>query len=111
MKKLFLVLTLLIGALAVNAQRTPIKVAELQKTITDNITKDHVGFTVKEATKVVDKEMVCYEVIVAKGTTQETLCYDKDGKFMKKLAAKVGTVEKQNVKPASHSVTPPAKKK
>jgi hypothetical protein len=111
MKKLSLVLALLIIVLTANAQRTPVKITELQKTITDNISKDYVGFSVKEATQVVENDMVCYEVIVAKGTTQETLCYDKDGKFMKKLAAKVGTVEKKNVKPASHPLTPIAKKK
>jgi hypothetical protein len=111
MKKLLFVLALMTGVLVVNAQRTPIKVADLQKTITDNINKDYVGFAVKEATKVVDNGKECYEVIVAKGTTQQTLCYDKDGKFMKKLATKVGTVEKKIVKPATKPVIPPAKKK
>jgi len=111
MKKLLFVLILMASALALNAQRTPVKVADLPKTITESINKDYVGFAIKSATKVVDKEKECYEVIVAKGTTQETLCYDKDGKFMKKLAAKVGTVEKKVVKPATPPVVTSAKKK
>jgi hypothetical protein len=110
MKKLLFVLILITGALVVNAQRTPIKVADLPKTITENINKDYVGFAVKGATKVVDKEKECYEVVVTKGTTQETLCYDKDGKFMKKLAAKVGAVEKKVVKPTTKPLVPSAKK-
>ena len=95
------------GALVVNAQRTPVKVADLQKYITDNITKDYVGFTIKDATKVVENNIVTYEVVVAKGTTQETLLYNKDGKFLKNLTLKADTVKKKVVK----QTTPPAKKK
>ena len=83
MKKLLFVLVLVMGALVVNAQRTPVKVADLQKAITDNITKDYVGFTVKDATQVVENNVVTFEVVVTKGTTHETLLYDKDGKFLK----------------------------
>jgi hypothetical protein len=112
MKKLLFIVALMMGALVVNAQRTPVKVVELQKAITDNVTKDYVGFMIKEATKVVENNIVTYEVVVAKGTTQETLLYytllyDKDGKFLKKLTLKAGTVKKEVVKPT----TPPAIKK
>lgn len=90
------------GALVVNAQRTPVKIADLQKSIVENITKDYAGFTIKEATKVVENNVVTYDVVIAKGTTQETLCYDNAGKFLKKLEAKTGQ------KPASK---PPTKNK
>lgn len=90
------------GALVVNAQRTPVKIADLQKSIVENITKDYAGFTIKEATKVVENNVVTYDVVIAKGTTQETLCYDNAGKFLKKLEAKTGQ------KPASN---PPTKNK
>jgi len=103
MKKLLFVLVLVMGALVVNAQRTPVKVADLQKSITDNITKDYVYFTIKDATKVVENNIVTYEVVVAKGTTQETLLYDIDGKFLKNLTLKADTVKKKEVKPT----TPP----
>lgn len=81
------------GALLVNAQKTPVKVADLQKAITDNIAKDYVGFTIKEATKVVEKNVTTFDVVVVKGTTQETLCYDSNGKFLKKMGAKAGTAK------------------
>ena len=105
-------MALMMGALVVNAQRTAVKVVELQKAITDNVAKDYVGFTIKEATKVVENDFVTYEVVVAKGTTQETvlyytLFYDKDGKFLKKVTGKAGTVKKEVVQPT----TPPAIKK
>ena len=90
------------GALVVNAQRTPVKVADLQKTITDNITKDYVGFTIKDASKVVENNVVTYNVVITKGTTQETLCYDSTGKFLKKMGAKAGMV-----KPAPKPTTKP----
>jgi len=95
-------MVLVMGALVVNAQRTPVKIADLQKSIVENITKDYAGFTIKEATKVVENNVVTYDVVIAKGTTQETLCYDNAGKFLKKLEAKTGQ------KPASK---PPTKKK
>jgi hypothetical protein len=65
--------------------RTVVMVADLQKSITDNIAKDYVGFTIKEAASVTVKDVVTYEVVITKGTTTETLVYDKDGKFLKKL--------------------------
>ncbi len=89
-------MVLMMGAIVVNAQHTPVKVADLQKSITDHIAKNYVGFTIKNATKVVEKNVVTFDVVVVKGTTQETLCYDNNGKFLKKMEAKSGTV-----KPAS----------
>ena len=91
-----MLMVLIMGALVVNAQRTPVKVADLQKSITDNITKDYVGYTVKDATKVVDKTVTTYEVVIAKGNMQETLCYDGTGKFLKKLEAKGGTTKSES---------------
>jgi hypothetical protein len=99
MKKLLFVMVLVMGALVVNAQRTPVKVADLQKSITDNIAKDYVGFTIKDATKVVENNVTTFNVVVTKGTMQETLCYDSTGKFLKKLEAKGGMVKTES-KPA-----------
>ncbi|HEY5591136.1 MAG TPA: hypothetical protein VIK55_08970 [Paludibacter sp.] len=96
MKKLLFIMALMMGALVVNAQRTPVKVVELQKAIIDNVAKDYVGFTIKEATQVVENNVVTFEVVITKGTTQETLLYDKDGKFLKKVTVKAGTVKKDS---------------
>lgn len=97
MKKVLFVLVLIMAVLVVNAQtskttvtkaqstRTTVKVADLQKAITDNIAKDYVGFTIKEATSVTTNNTVTYDVVIVKGTTTETLVYDKDGNFVKKL--------------------------
>ena len=104
MKKLLSVIVLVMSAVIANAQRTPVKVADLQESITDNIAKDYVGFTIKEATKVVDKNVVTYDVVVVKGTTQETLSYDNTGKFLKKMGAKAG-VAKPAPKPAPKPTT------
>ena len=109
MKKLLFVMVLIMGAIVVNAQRTPVKVADLQKPIIDNVAKDFAGFTIKDATKVVENNVTTYEVVINKGTTQETLCYDNAGKFLKKLDAKAGTVKVQP-KPAAKPATPPKKK-
>ena len=105
MKKLLFVMVLVMGALVVNAQKTPVKVADLQKSITDNIAKDYVGFTIKEATQVVENNVVTFDVVVVKGTTQETLCYDNTGKFLKKMGTKEGTA-----KPAPKTTPKPTSK-
>jgi hypothetical protein len=116
MKKALFVLVLMIATLVANAQatgttdtktkststvkststtvtnkkstRTAVKVGELQKAITDNVAKDYAGFTIKDATSVTLNSTVTYDVVVVKGTTTETLVYDKDGKFIKKMAHK-----------------------
>jgi hypothetical protein len=93
MKKVLIVLVLIMAVMVVNAQvtnstdstRTIVKVADLQKAITDNIVKDYVGYTIKEATCVTENNIVTFEVVIVKGTTTETLVYDKDGVFVKKL--------------------------
>jgi hypothetical protein len=98
MKKLFAVMVMVMTVIAVNAQRTPVKVTDLQKAITDNIAKDYAGFTIKEATKVMSNNVTNFEVVINKGNVHETLLYDKNGKFEKKLVAQGGTVAtpKQN---------------
>ena len=95
------------GALVVNAQRTPVKVADLQKSITDNITKDYSGFSIKEATKVVENNKTTFDVVVTKGTMQETLCYDNTGKFLKKMDVKGGIAKAEK----KHSTKAPMKHK
>ena len=107
MKKVLFVMVLLMAALIVNAQkdtcktttttkstttvitekaiRTDVKIADLQKSITDNVAKEYVGFTIKEATSVSLNSVITYEVVVIKGTASETLLYDADGKFVQKL--------------------------
>lgn len=116
MKKLLFIAVLMMAALVVNAQaaktavanakpmHTPVKVADLQKAITDNVAKDYAGFTVKEATSVTTNNVVTYDVVITKGTTTETLVYDKDGKFVKKMTQKV-------VAPAPKPAATPAPKK
>ena len=112
MKKLLFIAVLMMAALVVNAQatkttvtnakstRTSVKVTELQKAITDNIAKDYVGFTVKEATSITTNNTVTYEVVIVKGTTTETLIYDKDGKFVKKVTQKVVAPVQKTAAPA-----------
>ena len=108
MKKLMIVLVLVMAAMVVNAQRTPVKVADLQKSISDYITKDYTGFIIKDAIKVMANNAVTYEVAITKGSTSETLVFDKDGKFLNKLAMKTGAPEKTGI---SHMAHKPVQKK
>jgi cell division septal protein FtsQ len=97
MKKVLIALVLIMAVLVVNGQATktpvvkekPVRavvmVGDLQKTITDNIAKDYVGFTVKEAFSLTTNGVVEYEVVIIKGTATEKLMYDKNGVFIKKL--------------------------
>lgn len=119
MKKLLSVLVLVMTALVVNAQRVKVPVSSssvstLPKIIIDNVAKDHVGFTIKEATwdwstTLVPNNIFIYEVAITNGTADEILFYDKDGKFLKKGVAKEVTEEKKDVEPAVPNQT--AKKK
>src|SRR5450759_1184388 len=110
MKKVLFVLVLMMAVVAVNAQatkttsttakstRTTVKVADLQKSITDNIAKDYAGYTIKEAKSITANNAVTYQVVITKGTSTETLVYDKDGMFVKKLAAKTSAKHKTSKK-------------
>jgi hypothetical protein len=102
MKKLMLVMVLVMAALVVNAQRTPVKVADLHKSVTDYITKDFNGFIIKDATKVVANNVTTYEVAITKGSTSEKLVFDKDGKFLNKMAMKVGATVKTGSTHSGH---------
>jgi hypothetical protein len=111
MKKILFFLVFVMMFFSVNAQRTPIKVVDLQKSISDNISINYVGFVIKGASKVVDDKVTNYEVIITKGTTRETLLYDNDGKFLKKMAIKRGSIEKKVGKPIAKIPPQTVKKK
>ena len=97
MKRVLFVLVLMMSVLVVGAQtskttvtnakstRTTVKVADLQKSITDNVAKDYAGYTIKDASSITTNNAVTYHVVVVKGSDTETLVYDKDGMFVKKL--------------------------
>jgi predicted SPOUT superfamily RNA methylase MTH1 len=100
MKKLLFILAFMLSVLAVNGQAdtthskmktmqmTTVKVSDLPKAITDNIAKDYPGYAVKDASSGMMNGALNYKVVVTKGTSSESLIYDKDGKFLKKLAKK-----------------------
>jgi hypothetical protein len=96
MKKVLFVLSFIIAALVVNAQTqdttiqvkptiTVVKTADLSQAITNNVAKDYAGFTIKDATCTNTNNVLTYDVVIVNGTATETLVYDKDGKFIKKL--------------------------
>jgi hypothetical protein len=87
MKKLLVMFVLVMGALIVNAQRTPIKVADLPKGVSDSISKEFSGYTIKESSKVVENNMTTYEVVISKGMNQKTLTFDSMGKSLKSKGA------------------------
>jgi hypothetical protein len=87
MKKLLVMMVLVLGALAVNAQRTPVKVSDLPKGVSDSISKDFSGYTIKESSKVVENNVTTYEVVISKGMNQKTLTFDNEGKSLKSKGA------------------------
>jgi hypothetical protein len=107
MKKLLFIMAFIMAVLTANAQisHTPLKVADLPKAIADNIAKNYAGYTVKQATKITENNVVSYDVMINKGTMSETLVYDKDGKFLRKMNPTAATAPA--AKPAEK--TPPKK--
>jgi hypothetical protein len=69
---------------AVQNNKTTMKVAELQKAITDNILKTYPGYKTLEAYKLDNSGADAFEVVIEKATSKLDLFYDKDGKFLKK---------------------------
>jgi hypothetical protein len=64
---------------------TVVKEADLPKAINENLAKDYAGYTVKGASSTNKDNVLTYDVVIVKGDITETLVYDKDGKFVKKL--------------------------
>jgi hypothetical protein len=85
MKTTMAILALLIGTvIGVNAQtKTMVKITDLPKTISDNLSSTHKDWTPVEAYKVDMKGVISYEVVAKKDTNKVMLLYDKDGKFTK----------------------------
>ena len=83
MKKLLVVLVLLMGVLSLNAQRTPVKISDLPKGVSDSINKEFPGYTIKETLKVVENNVTTYEVEISKGMNSKTLKFDSTGKSLK----------------------------
>jgi hypothetical protein len=92
MKKLVFMLAFVMSMIAMNAQtRTAIKVNDLPKAITENLSSQHQGWTASEAFKVDSKGMMTYEVLAKKGTSETMLVYDKDGKYLKMEPTKIAS--------------------
>lgn len=102
------------GVLVANAQmsHTKVKPADLPKAITENVTKDYSGYMIKDATKVTDNKTITYDVKITKGNTSETLVYDKDGKFLRKMTTPptASTSQKKSSGMGSKSTSNPPKK-
>lgn len=64
--------------------KSMIQTSELQKAITENITKDYPDYKVLQAYKLLNNDNTTYEIVVGKGNLKENLYYNKDGKFLKK---------------------------
>jgi hypothetical protein len=107
MKKLIFVMGFMMAVLSVNAQisHVAVKASDLPKAITENLAKDYAGFTVKEAHKVTENNVVSYNVLINKGTTSETLVYDKDGKFLRKTSPHSASSATTGSKPAEKNAT------
>jgi replication initiation and membrane attachment protein DnaB len=90
LKKIALIITMVIGvSTLVNAQtKTPVKVADLQKSITDHIAKNYAGYAIKDAYKVETNKVITYEVDAAKAAQTVCLSYDNMGMFLKVITPK-----------------------
>jgi hypothetical protein len=92
MKKVVFMIAFVMCMVAMNAQtRTAVKVNDLPKAVTDNLSSAHQGWAASEAYKVDTKGVTTYEVVAKKGGSETTLVYDKDGKYLKMEPAKTAS--------------------
>lgn len=92
------------GVMAAFAQRTPVKVSDLPKGVSDSISKEFSGYTIKESSKVVENNVTTYEVVISKGMNQKTLTFDNEGKSLKSKGA--GSMDNDKSWDKSKSKTP-----
>lgn len=77
----------LASSLLFSPQNVIVPVEELPKTITDNVARDHSGFTVKKAewdwsTTLVPGNIFVYRIVITDGKKDQLLLYNKEGKFL-----------------------------
>jgi hypothetical protein len=111
MKTFVLLFAMVLGVTAVSAQtRSAIKLADLPKAITDNISTQHQGWNAVNAFKVDTKGVMTYEVQVKKADSEMNLIYDKDGKYLKMEPHKLASNTPAKSSGSSHAKPAPAKK-
>jgi hypothetical protein len=119
MKKLVVIMLFVMGALAANAQRSPVKASDLPKGVSDSINKEYPGYIIKETSKVVSNNVTTYEVEISKGMTDKTLTFDNTGKSLKSKGSDMdksknsttpepGTSPSPSTTPDSHSSSSPS---
>jgi hypothetical protein len=112
MKKIVFMLAFVMSMVAMNAQtRTAVKVNDLPKAITENLSSQHQGWTASEAFKIETKGVMTYEVLAKKGSSETMLVYDKDGKYLKMEPAKIAANTPSKSSTASTAKKEPAKPK
>ena len=85
MKNVLLVIFFgIISTVVVAQTRTELQASELQKPITEYISKNFNGYSIDKVFKVDAKGIITYDVCVNKDKTHEKLFFDKDGKFLRK---------------------------
>jgi hypothetical protein len=97
-KKFALLLALIFGisALASASSKVPVKVSDLQKSITAYIAKDYAGYTIKNAFKLDQNKTITYDVNVVKGNQIVRLEFDNSGTFLKAIQPQDKTKSKTN---------------
>ena len=85
MKKAFLVLIFGLFSVVILAQtKTELNTSELQKPITEYISKNFTGYTIVKVFKVDAKGVITYDICISKDKVHEKIFFDKDGKFVRK---------------------------
>jgi hypothetical protein len=107
MKKIIFIFVLFVATFKTNGQkvvvikdkfdRTPIEIADLQDHVTTDIRRNHPGFIINQATRVVKSNVITYEIIIVQGTTTDTLFYDQNYVLMHTI------VHTDSIKPAERT--------
>ena len=85
MKKALLILFFGVFSICIFAQtKTELKSSDLQKPISEYISKNFTGFTIDKVFKVDTKGVITFNVCVSKEKTHEMITFNKDGKFLLK---------------------------
>jgi hypothetical protein len=113
MKTLVAILALLVcTTVGVNAQtKTAVKISDLPKAISENLSTQHKDWTPSEAFKLDTKGVISYEVLAKKENSGVNLFYDKDGKFTKSEPVTIKKEPKKETTPVKTDAKKPTEMK
>jgi len=81
------------NTITVSIPQTAIKITELPKAVTSDISKSYPGFVIENAYKITNEAYSTYQVVITKNSNKFNLYYDKSGMIIRKEVPSIPVIQ------------------